>query len=226
MVLSPKVENSAMTIPTGQSVEIIHTGLYSRKFYFVCFMSRNLQEHILQTASELFYSQGIKSTGVDAIVKAAGTTKMSLYKYFPSKDDLVLAHLCQSRAAMLKRIQNGINSRADAPKQKLLAVFDVFEDMLNMPEFRGCPFINAAAEFAVENNPVQQAAADFYNDFRQLLTDLAKQAGISAAETLATLLSILIAGAIVDEQIQRGSNAMGTARAAAAILIDNSLSAT
>ena len=184
-------------------------------------MSRNLQAHILQTASELFYSQGIKSTGVDAIVKAAGTTKMSLYKYFPSKDDLVLAHLTKSRADMLERIRNGINSRAEAPAQRLLAVFDVFEDMLNMPEFRGCPFINAAAEFAVENNPVQQAAADFYQEFHQLLTALAAKAGISDAETLAAQLNILIAGAIVDAQIQRGSNAMRTARTAAAILIES-----
>ena len=61
-------------------------------------MSQNLQERILQTASALFYRQGIKSTGVDAVVKAAGTTKMSLYKYFPSKDDLILAHLQKSGA--------------------------------------------------------------------------------------------------------------------------------
>ena len=59
-------------------------------------MTRNLQEHILKTASELFYSQGINATGIDAIVKASGVAKMSLYKYFPSKDALVLAHLQKS----------------------------------------------------------------------------------------------------------------------------------
>ena len=57
-------------------------------------MARNLKQHILQTASELFYRQGIKATGVDAIVKAAGTTKMSLYKYFPSKQDLGCWRIC------------------------------------------------------------------------------------------------------------------------------------
>lgn len=185
-------------------------------------MARNLQEHILQTASELFYSQGIKSTGVDAIVKAAGTTKMSLYKYFPSKDALVLAHLHKSREAMLTRIRIEIEAHADTPKQKLLAIFEVFSELLNSPDFRGCPFINASAEFAVENNPVQQAAAAFYAEFRQLLTNLAAEAGIANAEQLARQLVLLIAGSIVDEQIQRHTDTLQNARAAAEILIDNS----
>jgi AcrR family transcriptional regulator len=185
-------------------------------------MPRNLKEHILQTASELFYSQGIKSTGVDAIVKAAGTTKMSLYKYFPSKDDLVLAHLSKSRAAMLAQLQIEIEAQADTPKQKLLAIFEMFAKLLKSPDFRGCPFINAAAEFAVENNPVQQAAAEFYTEFRKLLANLAVLAGIANAEQLAGQLVLLIAGAIVDEQMQRHTGAMQNAQAAAKILIDNS----
>lgn len=186
------------------------------------FMTRNLKEHILQTASELFYSQGIKSTGVDAIVKAAGTTKMSLYKYFPSKDDLVLAHLSKSRAAMLAQLQIEIEAQADTPKQKLLAIFDMFAKLVKSPDFRGCPFINAAAEFAVENNPVQQAAAEFYAEFRKLLANLAVLAGIANAEQLAGQLVLLIAGAIVDEQMHRHTGAMQNAQAAAKILIDNS----
>ncbi|MDD2737559.1 MAG: TetR/AcrR family transcriptional regulator [Methylomonas lenta] len=185
-------------------------------------MTRNLKEHILQTASELFYSQGIKSTGVDAIVKAAGTTKMSLYKYFPSKDDLVLAHLSKSRAAMLAQLQIEIEAQADTPKQKLLAIFDMFAKLVKSPDFRGCPFINAAAEFAVENNPVQQAAAEFYAEFRKLLANLAVLAGIANAEQLAGQLVLLIAGAIVDEQMHRHTGAMQNAQAAAKILIDSS----
>ena len=185
-------------------------------------MTRNLKEHILQTASELFYSQGIKSTGVDAIVKAAGTTKMSLYKYFPSKDDLILAHLSKSRAVMLAQLQIEIEAQANTPKQKLLAIFEMFAKLLKSPDFRGCPFINAAAEFAIENNPVQQAAAEFYAEFRKLLADLAVLAGIANAEQLAGQLVLLIAGAIVDEQMHRHTGAMQNAQVAAKILIDNS----
>ncbi len=183
-------------------------------------MTRNLKEHILQTASGLFYSQGIKATGVDTIVKAAGTTKMSLYKYFPSKDDLILAHLQKSGAEMRVLIMNAIDSRATQPKQKLLAVFDIFEELLITPEFRGCPFINASAEFAEEANPVQQASAEFYDGFHKLLTDLAQQAGIANPELVAKQLLMLIAGAIVTEQMKRQSGAMTVARQAAEKLFE------
>ena len=183
-------------------------------------MTRDLQQHILDTASALFYSQGIKATGVDAIVKSAGTTKMSLYKYFPSKDDLVLAHLQKSRETMLNRISEGIEDEATSPREKLLAVFDVFERLLGHPEFRGCPFINAVAEFAAENNPVQQASTEFYFAFRNLLADLARQDGIANADRLAEQLVLLIAGAIVIKQIQRKSGSIQEARAATKILIE------
>ena len=94
---------------------------------------------------------------------------------------------------------------------------------MSNPSFRGCPFINAAAEFAEQANPIQQATADFYASFRQLLADLAKQAGIANADQLASQLSMLIAGAIVREQMQKDSGAMHTATAAAEILIEKSL---
>ena len=186
-------------------------------------MTRNLREHILQTASELFYSQGIKATGIDAIVKASGVAKMSLYKYFPSKDDLVLAHLQKSKETMRAYILNGLETRGGTPKQKLLAVFAVFEDLLANPGFRGCPFINASAEFAEESSPIQQTAAEFSESFRCLLADLARQADITAADELSKQLSMLIAGAMVREQMQKQSGAMRTAAAAAEILIANSL---
>jgi AcrR family transcriptional regulator len=182
-------------------------------------MPGNLKERILQAASELFYSQGIKTTGVDAIVKAAGTTKMSLYKYFPSKDDLVLAHLQKSGAEMRARILTGIDNRANDPKGKLLAVFDVFDELLSIAEFRGCPFINASAEFALEDNPVQQASAEFYNGFRNALTEITRQAMAKNPEELSGQLVLLIAGAIVSEQMKRDSGALAAARRAAEILI-------
>ncbi len=186
-------------------------------------MTRNLREHILQTASELFYSQGIKATGIDTIVKASGVAKMSLYKYFPSKDDLVLAHLQRSKEAMQAAMLSWLADKDGDPRQKLLAVFDFFAEIMANPGFRGCPFINAAAEFADQASPVQQATAEFYAAFRQLLADLAKQTGISNADELASQLSMLIAGAIVREQMQKQSGAMRTATAAAEILIGKSM---
>ncbi len=109
---------------------------------------------ILQTASDLFYSQGVRATEVEAIAKGANTTKMSLYKYFPSKDELVVAFLRQRDEDFTTWFVEHLEGKADNPKAKLLAIFDVIVEWLDIPEFRGCAFINAAAEFPVEGNPV------------------------------------------------------------------------
>lgn len=184
-------------------------------------MANNLQERILQAASELFYSQGIKATGVEAVVKLAGTNKMTLYKYFPSKDDLVLAFLRKRDEDFRAWFVEQVNSRAERPKDKLLAIFDVIGEWLEIPEFRGCAFINAAAEFPVEGNPVHQVSAEFYDQFRSYMRDLAAQCGIAAPENLALQLSLLVEGAIVSEQMKRHSGAANQAKQAAGVLIES-----
>jgi len=187
-------------------------------------MSLTLQEKILQAASELFYSQGIRATGVDAIVKTANTTKMSLYKYFLSKDDLVLAFLRKRDEDFRLWFVDQVNGKADTPKAKLLAVFDVIGEWMAIPEFRGCAFINAAAEFPIEGNPMHQVSAEFYDHFRNYIADLAEQSGSKSPKILAQQLSLLIEGAIVSEQMKRHSGSAEQAKQAAIILIESSLS--
>jgi AcrR family transcriptional regulator len=186
-------------------------------------MSSNLQEKILAAASELFYSQGIRATGVDAIVKAANTTKMSLYKYFASKDELVIAFLRKRDEDFRAWFVAQVDSKADTPKAKLLAIFEVIEEWLAIPEFRGCAFINAAAEFPLEGNPVHQVSADFYDSFRSYISELAKQCGAKSPENLALQLSLLIEGAIVSEQMKRHCGVTELAKQAAVVLIEDSL---
>lgn len=186
-------------------------------------MSLTLQEKILLAASELFYSQGVRATGVDAIAKAANTTKMSLYKYFPSKDDLVIAFLRKRDEDFRMWFVGQVDEKADSPKEKLLAIFDVLNEWMAIPEFRGCAFINAAAEFPLEGNPVHQVSAEFYDKFRCYIADLARQCGSQYPESLALQLSLLIEGAIVSEQMKRHSGAAGQARQAAILLIEASL---
>ncbi|MBL6985851.1 MAG: TetR/AcrR family transcriptional regulator [Methylobacter sp.] len=187
-------------------------------------MSLTLQEKILQTASELFYSQGIRATGVDAIAKAANTTKMSLYKYFTSKDQLVLAFLRKRDEDFRLWFVAQVDGKAKMPKAKLLAIFDVIDEWMAIPEFRGCAFINAAAEFPLEGNPVHQVSAEFYDHFRSYIADLAGQCGAKSPESLALQLSLLIEGAIVSEQMKRYSGAAEQAKQAAIVLIETSLS--
>jgi AcrR family transcriptional regulator len=148
---------------------------------------------------------------------------MSLYKYFPSKDDLVLAHLHKSAENMQNMLLTGLAARPCPPRQKLMLVFEIFAELIASPDFRGCPFINAAAECADANSPIQQTSAAFYDSFCGLLAELAEQAGSQDPAELARQLDLLIAGAIVREQMQSDSGAMRSAYKAAEILIDISL---
>jgi AcrR family transcriptional regulator len=186
-------------------------------------MAKTLQEKILVTASELFYSQGIRATGVEAIAKAANTTKMSLYKYFPSKDALVLAFLRKRDEDFRSWFVAQVDAKAADPKDKLLAIFDVIGEWIDIPEFRGCAFINASAEFPLEGNPVHQLSAEFYDKFRHYIADLAGQCGAKSPESLALQLSLLVEGAIVSEQMKRHSGAAEQGKLAAIMLIEGSL---
>ena len=149
---------------------------------------------------------------------------MSLYKYFLSKDDLVLAFLRKRDEDFRAWFVEQVDAKADTPKAKLLAVFDVIGEWMAVPEFRGCAFINAAAEFPLEGNPVHQVSAEFYDHFRSYIADLAGQCGSKSPESLALQLSLLVEGAIVSEQMKRHSGSAEQAKQAAIVLIEGSLS--
>ena len=182
-------------------------------------MTRNLRADILHSASRLFYARGIKATGIDAIVRAAGTTKMSLYKYFPSKDDLTIAVLRQRNEEFSNWFNTELNRRAEGPKDRLLAIFDLIGERLASPDFRGCPFINTSAEFPSTEDPAHRYCAEYYDRFLDLVTELAVQSGLAYPRDLARQLVLLIQGAVVSEQLKRGSGAAQAAKCAAIALI-------
>src|ERR1700741_3062580 len=105
----------------------------------------SVRERLLAAADELFYRDGVHSTGIDAVIEKAGVAKGSLYYIFGGKDELVAAYLRGRHDVWRRRVvarQDGI----DDPEQRILAVFDAIEDYVSLPEFRGCPFANATAE--------------------------------------------------------------------------------
>src|ERR1700759_2970133 len=102
---------------------------------------------------ELFYRDGVRSTGIDAVIEKAGVAKGSLYYIFGGKDELVAAYL---RA----RLEKGRQGRGDA---RLLAVFDAIADYVSLPEYRGSPFHNAAAE--APTGEAHQLAIKEYRDW-------------------------------------------------------------
>ncbi|WP_025871287.1 TetR/AcrR family transcriptional regulator [Methylobacillus glycogenes] len=182
-----------------------------------------LREKILHVASDLFQTRGINSTGVDTIVAVAGTTKMTLYKYFRSKEDLILEVLQKGHADFTTWLSNNLNKNTKKPSERLQKLFDFIEEWVTAPDFRGMAFLKASAEFPNEENPVHRLSAEQSRQFRQFLVELAADAGARDPDSLALQLSILIEGAIQAEQIKRGSGAVKYAKKAAKILIENSL---
>lgn len=182
-----------------------------------------LKDKILSVATDLFQTRGINSTGVDTIVAVAGTTKMTLYKYFNSKEELILEVLNKGHQDFQSWLNDKLSSNSKKPSEKLQKLFDFIEEWVTAPEFRGMAFIKASAEFPNEENAIHKLSSEQSRDFKQYIQDLATQAGIKDAEGLSLQLSMLFEGAVQAEQMKRGSGAIKYAKKAAKILIDGAL---
>ncbi len=177
-----------------------------------------LRDRILGVAAELFQNKGINLTGVDAIVAVAGTTKMTLYKYFSSKEALILEVLNQNQKDFLTWLNAQLSHKK--PADKLTQLFDYIEEWVSSPDFGGMAFIKASAEFPNEENPIHQLSNQQSREFRQYISKLATEARIKDADGLALQLSLLFEGAMQAEQMKRGSGAIKYAKKAAKILIE------
>jgi AcrR family transcriptional regulator len=182
-----------------------------------------LKDKILATASDLFQTRGINSTGVDTIVSVAGTTKMTLYKYYRTKEDLIIEVLNKSQQDFHNWLDEKLNSNSKKPSDKIQQLFDFIEEWVSSPNFVGMGFIKASAEFPNEENPIHKLSSKQSRDFRQYIATLAMEANIKDADGLALQLSLLFEGAVQAEQMKRGSGAVKYAKKAAKILIDGAI---
>jgi AcrR family transcriptional regulator len=183
----------------------------------------SLKSKILVVATDLFQTRGINSTGVDTIVAVAGTTKMTLYKYFTSKENLILEVLEKGHQDFQSWLSDKLNSNAKKPSEKLQKLFEFIEEWVTSPNFRGMGFIKASAEFPNEESAVHQLSSEQSRQFRQYISSLATEANIQDADGLALQLSLIFEGAVQAEQMKRGSGAMKYAKKASKILIDSAL---
>jgi AcrR family transcriptional regulator len=161
-------------------------------------VSGSARDRILDASYELFSRRGIQAVGVDAIIERSGVARQTLYRHFTSKQDLVLAFL-ERRDQVWTRdwLQAEIECRASDPAERLLAIFDVFDEWFRHPEFEGCAFINVMLEHADDGDPVRRASTSYLAGIRAILEDLARRAGIKDAEGFARKWHILMKGSIV-----------------------------
>jgi len=177
------------------------------------------RDRILAAASDLFYRQGIRSVGVDAIIASARVAKASFYHHFQSKDDLVVAWLRSENARWLDRVAAETERRTDDPTERLLVFFDVVEELIEQPEFRGCPYLNTAAELRAETGAARDAAGAFVLEVDAYLVGLATAAGVRSPDELGRALHLLIAGAFASSVAVRAAWPASAARRTAATLV-------
>ncbi|HEV8109341.1 MAG TPA: helix-turn-helix domain-containing protein [Burkholderiales bacterium] len=172
-------------------------------------------ERILAAADKLFYTQGIRAVGVDAVAAEAGVSKRTLYNHYPSKDALIAAYL----TARFRQI-----TPSDAPaREQLLGAFDRLERILADGSFRGCPYVNAVIEIGDPKHQAAGIAVQFKEQRRLWYRALLERMGIGAADALATQLQILSEGALAAALVRGDPSLARSARAAAEVLIDNAV---
>jgi AcrR family transcriptional regulator len=178
---------------------------------------------ILQAAYELFCREGINAVGIDRIVAEAGVAKMSLYRHFRSKEELVLAVLdLREKLWRVDWLEAEVERRAPPGKERLLAIFDLFDEWFRRDDYEGCLFINTLLEVHARGNPLHAAAAEKRARIRALLSRWAEEAGIAAPEAFAREYQLLMNGAIVaahDTEID-----LHSMRSAAGALLDRGTS--
>jgi AcrR family transcriptional regulator len=156
------------------------------------------RERILDTAYELFSRHGTRAVGVDRIIAECGIAKMTLYRNFPSKDDLILAFLEERDARWTRAwLQAEAQRGGDTPARRLLAIFDTFEAWFSREDFEGCSFINVMLEVVEPEHPVRIATIRHLESIRRYVRGLAEEAGIEDADAFARQWHILMKGSIV-----------------------------
>jgi len=170
-----------------------------------------MQERILKTADSLFYGEGIRAVGVDTIASEVGISKRTLYNYFPSKDDLIVAYLA-------RRLRPTAVSELP-PAEQILGNFDQLERSLADDGFRGCPFVNAVAELKEPGHAANKIALAFKDQSRTWFRELLSRLEIANPESLAMQLMLLVDGAIAAAVVRRDPKMARVAREAARVLL-------
>lgn len=175
------------------------------------------RQRLLDTAEHLFYTRGIQAVGVEQLVTQAGVTRATFYRHFSSKDGLVVAYL-EARGARVTDAVAAILA-AHRGRDALLAIMDMIGDTLCRPGFRGCGFLNAAAEYPDPTHPVRVRIAEHRRWFHGVLRSVVHDAGHPDPERVARTLVILRDGAMVGADLDDPRTIRATLREAAENLL-------
>lgn len=163
----------------------------------------------------MFSRRGIRAVGVDELIDGAGVAKATFYNHFDSKDALGLAFLEERERVWTKGwVEAEARKRGRTPEQRLLAIFDLFDEWFHRGDFEGCSFVNVLLEFGgIRANPLGRAAANHLENIRAIVRSFAREAGFRDPSSFALSWHILMKGSIV----QAGEGDLEAAKRAKAI---------
>ncbi len=181
---------------------------------------QSARDRIFDAARDLFYRQGIRAVGVDSIAQEAGATKMSLYRAFEGKDELVAECLRESRDEFWRWWDTTVGPHANDPRAALLALFAAQMRKQKAPHDRGCPIANAAIELTDDAHPAREVVLDYNREKRRRLRELCRRFGAREADVLADSLQLLMDGACVSRITLGAAGPAASLLRAAETLID------
>lgn len=181
------------------------------------------RDRILSSAYELFSQHGVRAIGIDAIIKHSGVARMTLYRNFSSKNELVLAFLRErKRRWTIDWLHEEVMRRAGTPRDRLLAIFDIFAEWFEREDYESCSFIKVMLETADDTSPLYKASVEHLAEIRGFIQAIAADAGIADPESFSRNWHILMKGSIVaategDRDAAKRAQAMGR------LLLDSTL---
>lgn len=185
----------------------------------------DVRQRILDTASTLFYEHGVRAVGVDLVVDRSGVAKTSLYRHFRTKDDLIVAFLEREDVEFWGQWDDVATRHAGDPAGEIAAHMRWIGKRLARANYRGCPQINVAAEFAEADHPARAVAKRHMQAMRTRLAALARRLGAARPNELAAQLGLLVNGAFVSASMLAPDEATRVLLASARALMDAAASA-
>jgi AcrR family transcriptional regulator len=189
-------------------------------------VAESAAERIFAAARDLFYQQGIRAVGVDAIAAAAGTTKMTLYRNFSSKDELLAAILKAHDEEFWRWWDEVIEPFAGQPRKQIEQLFNAFEEVAcDDGSCRGCPIANAAVEIIDDENPARKIVKEHHDEMRRRLRELSRNMNARDPERLGDALFLLMGGSFLSLLVFHDAGPSSSVGDAAKVLLDSALAA-
>lgn len=188
-------------------------------------VEKSRRQHLIDIALELFAEHGFHATGIDMVMERAKMSKKTLYSYFRSKDELILACLRHHDGIFRNHFMGQVEKCGGTVEERLLGVFDVALAWFCQNNFFGCIFINAVGEYSDSESPIRQVSKDFKKMMHSYILSLTRQLPIEGVESLANQLALLLEGAIVTAQVSQKPEAAEYAKHAARTLLASALNA-